>query len=312
VPPVLDRIVRRCLEPDPGRRYQTAEELARALEGCLHLRRTERELPPAGPLTRASLKHPILLGVAFAFVPHIVATGVNIYYNALRIVSELSGAQEAAFRQAILCYNPIVYSICLWILVGRYLVPVLRVLTRMNHMQEVTAEQVADARRRALCLPMTALLCAAFGWLPGGVFFPAFIDVRSGPIAADVYLRFFVSFTISGLIAITYSVLGLQFFVLRVLYPQLWMDGQGMRELAPLELRGLDRRLRIFQFLAGVIPLVGALMMIGVGPEEARYESFRLLVTGMILLGSFGFSFALLAGAWLGKTLEVLRWTPKA
>src|SRR5205823_13514696 len=34
VPPVLMRTVRRCLEHDPARRYQTAAELARALEGC--------------------------------------------------------------------------------------------------------------------------------------------------------------------------------------------------------------------------------------------------------------------------------------
>src|SRR5947199_64246 len=33
-PEILQRILCRCLEPDPARRYASAGELARALEGC--------------------------------------------------------------------------------------------------------------------------------------------------------------------------------------------------------------------------------------------------------------------------------------
>src|SRR5262249_18045077 len=45
VPAVLDRVVKRCLEPEPGLRYPTAEELARALAGCRELSHAVRRLP---------------------------------------------------------------------------------------------------------------------------------------------------------------------------------------------------------------------------------------------------------------------------
>lgn len=48
VPELLDRAVRRCLDPEPERRYQTGAALARALEGCRAQRRLERDLPPPG------------------------------------------------------------------------------------------------------------------------------------------------------------------------------------------------------------------------------------------------------------------------
>jgi serine/threonine protein kinase len=309
VPAVLDRVIRRCTEPDPRERYHDAADLAQALEGSLHLRHIERELPAAGPLTRAAQNHPLLMGAAFAFIPHLLATIVNIHYNSLRIVSQLSEEQRSAFVNAIVCYNGLIYPICIWVLLYATLLPILRVLGQLHRMEFVTTEQVTRARHLALSLPDRNLLCACLGWLPGGLIFPAVIDLRSGPIEIQVYYRFFISFAISGLIAITYSVLGLQFFVLRVLYPQLWVDGRGIRTFAPLELRGLERRLRIYQLLAGLIPLLAALMMVGVGPDDfgpTGYISFRLLVTAMILLGSLGFTVAMLCGAWLGKTLQVL------
>src|SRR5262249_38815796 len=54
LPAAIDGVVRRCLEPVPARRYQSAAELALALEGCWELYQAEREMPPAGPLTRAT------------------------------------------------------------------------------------------------------------------------------------------------------------------------------------------------------------------------------------------------------------------
>jgi serine/threonine protein kinase len=308
VPETIDRIVRRCLDPEPARRFQSAEELAHALDGCRHLRRVERTMPPPGPIARQAMLHPLLACIGFIFFPHLVASAVNICYNALRIVSKLSTEQQHAFNLAVLGYNVIVYPICFWFLIQGCIVPILGTLRRLNHGPDPTAEQVAKARRRALAMPTMAMICACFGWFPGGLIFPTFIDAWAGPISSDVYVRFVLSFTISGLIAVAYSVIGLQYYVLRVLYPRLWIDGHGMRELAPVELRPVERRLRIYQFLAGLIPLAGAVMMLTAGPEDfdSGYDTFRILVTAMILLGTFGFGIALLAGASLEKTLNVL------
>ena len=68
----------------------------------------------------------------------------------------------------------------------------------------------------------------------------------------------------------------MQFLVLRVLYPRLWIDTADLRATARKELRGLDHRLAAVQFLAVLIPLAGALLMIGVGPEtfQTGYQTF--------------------------------------
>src|SRR5438045_3322682 len=81
---------------------------------------------------------------------------------------------------------------------------------------------------------------------------------------AEVYRHFLLSFTISGLIALTYSVFAVQYVALRALYPRLWVDTGGLRHQARDELKNLPRRLTVLQLLAGVIPLSGAILMIAV------------------------------------------------
>jgi hypothetical protein len=86
------------------------------------------------------------------------------------------------------------------------------------------------------------------------------------------------------------------------MYPELWPDGQGFRLRAAEELRNVGRRLRFFQFLAGLIPLAGAILLLSVGPEQLT-TTFRLLITGLITLGMLGFGVALLASSRLSQVL---------
>jgi hypothetical protein len=122
----------------------------------------------------------------------------------------------------------------------------------------------------------------------------------------EVFGHFAVSFTVSGLIALTYSFFAVQFIVLRVLYCRLWVDGQDFGRAARAELGSLGPRLRLFQLLAGMVPLVGAVLMVGLGPEASGYRTFRLLVTAVIVLGMAGFGLATVAHNVLSRTLAVL------
>jgi hypothetical protein len=124
-----------------------------------------------------------------------------------------------------------------------------------------------------------------------------------------VFGHFLFSFTISGLIAITYSALGVEFVVVRALYPGLWLDARRRREVAGRELGGLDGRLSALQFGAVLIPLTGAVLMIFAGPES--YPTFRFLVTALLALGMAGLGLALLAGGELRQTVTVLASVPR-
>jgi hypothetical protein len=306
----LEGVIRRCLNANPNDRYQTAGELNRALEGCLELRCIEKELPSAGRLTHAVGRHPFLWMGLLALLPHFVGSIVNISYNVLRIGPSLTGGQEATFSRVILIYNPIVYAVCGW-LIWRLFAPVARGWREVSRPDLITTSEADALRRHALRLPHWAALLSVLGWIPGGFLFPLALQLFSDPVSAETFGHFIISFTVSGLIALTYSVLAVQYVVLRVLYPRLWGDGHDVRRKAGEELRGVDRRLRILQLLAGLIPLAGAIMLIGIGPDPEEFTGsrdweFRLLTTALIVSGMVGFAIAQTASALLNQSLTVL------
>ncbi len=218
----LAQVIGRCLDPRPERRYQTAAELARALDGCCALRRLTRELPAGGRLVRSAERHPFLGFALLALLPHVLGSVVNISYNGLRI--DLTPAQHVAFAEITLGYNLLIYPLCVWLLY-RLVMPVVRGWRALTQPGAAERPPLAQLRRQVRRLPWGAALLSAAGWLPGGLVFPLVIDYRAGSVGGAVYGQFLISFTIAGLIALTYSVLGVQFLVLRVLYPRLWGDG---------------------------------------------------------------------------------------
>jgi len=307
VPEVLDRVVTRCLQPFPEDRFPTADELARALDGSREHQRVMQELPPAGPLTRRLLRAPFTVGCLLMLLPHLLGSVVNISYNSLRIVDQLSAAQQAAFGQMVLLYNVLAYPACLALVVWA-VTPVWRGWHALRRGALVSAADAALLRRQVLRLPLVALISSSIGWLPGGVLFPLGLQTLAGSCPPEVFGHFLVSFTVSGLIALTYSVYAALYVVLRVLYPQCWTDAAGLRRQARAELGPLARRLWVLQLLAGLIPLAGAILMVGVGPEDvtAGYRRFRLLVTTLIALGMVGFGVAMTLSGLLTQTLTAL------
>jgi hypothetical protein len=266
------------------------------------MRRVEKELPPPGRLTRLCLRYPFPLLVALTLLPHVLGSVVNITYNALYI--EMTDPQEAWFVRLLVGYNAVVYPVCVGLCIG-LIVPLHRTWRRLRAGEPVAGAEAAAARRRALRLPLQVVALSCVGWLPGGLLFPLGMHLLSERMAPAAFGHFLVSFTVSGLIALTYSYFAVQFVVLRVLYPQLWTDAADLRTAARQELGSLDGRLRFFQFLAGLIPLAGAVLLVGVAPKEFTL-SFRLLVTALIALGMAGFGVALLVSSRLGRTLAVL------
>ena len=233
---------------------------------------------------------------------------VNIAYNAVRIVNSLPRPHQDVFAWLVLGYNLLMYPLCLVILSCR-VVPVWRTWRELGRLRPVSGGRLATARRRVLGWPLWAVGVSCLGWLPGGLFFPLAISCLAGPVGAEVFGHFAVSFTVSGLIALTYSFFAVQFAVLRVFYCRLWADGQDFGVTARREVGSLGPRLRRFQLLAGMIPLAGAVLMVGVGPEIARERTFRLLLAALIALGMAGFSVAAVAHHVLSQTLAALTHT---
>jgi hypothetical protein len=304
--PALHRVIARCLAPKPEDRFQNGAELADALESCRELRRVQRDLPPGRLLTRLTLRQPFLIAAVLMSLPHVLGSIVNITYNTLLIV--LTEAQQEIFPTIVLVYNVILYPLCLCLLF-RQVVPVFRTWRDLRCPASIDPEQVVHARRKALQLPNWGIGLSCLGWLPGGLIFPLALHILAGPVSGEVFWRFLFSFTISGLIALTYSVIAVEFVVVRVLYPGLWLDARSLTSTARSDLAREEGRLAVLQFLAVLIPLMGASLILGVGPEEftpSSYRTFRLLVTTLLAAGMIGLGLALLAGHELRHTVAAL------
>ncbi|HVT26853.1 MAG TPA: hypothetical protein VHE81_02435, partial [Lacipirellulaceae bacterium] len=98
---------------------------------------------------------------------------------------------------------------------------------------------------------------------------------------------FFISFFLSGLIALAYSLCGVEFVVLRGLYPGMWCDAQSFTTVVRDELAPAGAQLNRTELLAVLIPLLAAIFMLVLG--NAANMTLRFLVTALIILGMMGF-----------------------
>lgn len=304
---LFDRTVRRCLEPDPNSRFQTATTLAAALNGCREMRQIESNFPRGARLTKSAIQRPFVWLVLLALLPHFpIGSTINIAYNSFRIVGQLSESQRATFNQLVLVYNVLVYPICLFLLV-RVVKPVWGIWNDLSeHAWQIDHDRVVQARQAALTWPIWVVIIASLGWFPGGLFFPFALHLLDGPIDPWVFVHFLISCTLSGVIAMTYSFFAIQYLSTRIFYPQLWVTPIDLRRTATTELSPIRKRLNVFQFLAGLTPLIGAVIVINIGPDTSSYDLFRFLLLNLIFLAVAGFQIGHTGGAMILKTLDAL------
>ena len=98
VPELMDRLLRRCLEPEPQRRFPTAAAFMRALDGCRDLLQVEKEPGQQGRLVQASSARPFLLLLLLGIFPHLLGSVVNIIYSNSSSSTRTRPNRRAAIR----------------------------------------------------------------------------------------------------------------------------------------------------------------------------------------------------------------------
>jgi serine/threonine protein kinase len=302
--PGLERLMARCLAPAPADRFENAAGLAAALDSERELHRAHCALPRGNVLTRFAADSPRWYVLLFVLV-HLLATVVNITYNELHIVGKLEPVHTWwFFWVCIPVYNAVAWPVCLWL----FLRPVMRVFTALGQIQQpgpVDVEQINAARREALTLPWHLAIFSCLGWLPGGLLFPLALSLIE-PLPLSTYLQFVFSFTVSGLIAIVYSVLLMELLVLRSLYPALWADARGLRFAAREELEQAEWALPRLQLLAVLVPVAGAGLLLSVPVEDKFPWEFRLLILVLLAAGMLGLGLAMVVTAELRRVVTIL------
>ncbi len=283
LPRELAWVLERCLQHRPQDRYESGSELADALGGARAIIATRHDLPRPGLLGRATIRFPLVVLLTLAMIPHLFGSVLNITYNSVKI--QLTDVQQDAFTRIALIYNGIIYPIC--IAAG---VVLLRRFARDRRavLQGLPCSRTIDqVRADSVRLGHYGIAFALVGWLPGGVLFPLLLDWRAGPLPWEDYAHFAISFTLSGLVGMVYSYFGIQYVVLRALYPQLGNPDTFDPATTRDELRTGTRWLGAFLVLATLIPLSGAIFLIVLN-DATMTLGFRILVTGLIVLGMAG------------------------
>ncbi len=157
VPRELASVIRRALSPDPARRYQTGTELAVALNGAWQLLAARRALPAPSRIGRWVTAHPVRALAVCGLLPHVVASLVQIGYNAVEI--HLNAAQSNVFAVLVLAYNLVAYPLC----GGTVLWLAWRITRRLPDLAALSGAELDDVRRqvRLLCRRVAALARSA-------------------------------------------------------------------------------------------------------------------------------------------------------
>jgi len=303
----LERSIGRCLEPDPKDRFASGAELARQLDGCRELRQAERQLPRLPAMWAAVVRRPFLWLVLLVLLPQLAGSAVNIAYNATQLGGELTAAQQRLFNQLVIGYNAIVYPIALTLFVLAVR-PVWKCWRALAGCEPLADGYVEAARRQALRLPAWTAALTAVGWFPGGFLFPAVIAILAPTLEYEVAIHFMASFCMSGLIALAYSLCGVEFVVLRAFYPGMWRNARDFSDTARRELAPVAKHLFWIVFLAVAIPQLAAIMLLLLG-GDAAHTTFHMLVAALIFLGIAGLYVAIAVSRVLSQVVVALTGT---
>src|SRR5262249_15527212 len=158
------------------------------------------DMPQAGPLTRATLRHPAVMGFVLSNIPHTLGSVLCILYNVLRIGTDLPDPrQQQLVMWLTVSYTGVVFMVAN-IVAAWAIAPGLRFRRRLAGGEVLGPTELTAERRRVLREPLWAILLTAVGWLPGIVIVPLLLDWLSfpAPVEPGIYLHFAISFTVAG------------------------------------------------------------------------------------------------------------------
>jgi serine/threonine protein kinase len=265
-PPALERVLRKCLAPDPADRFATAGELARALDLCLQPRAQDLLEPAGGGWRGFARRRPLWVIIPAGLVPNVLAGWFNYDYNYSEVIShaDAPAGLEPAFKVIQFVINAVAFplGVLLFIWIGR---PVQRGLARLARGERPADAELAGLRARSLWLGQYGMFVSLGCWLLASVIYPVSLNLvvpgLEGPYARHLFLQFLASLTVCGLVAAAYPFFAGTFLSVRAIYPAFLRPGTATdRDWA--DLSRLERSLWGYLTLAAAVPLVGVALLV--------------------------------------------------
>jgi serine/threonine protein kinase len=299
---VLERILRRCLALDPARRYASADELADALDACARLRACEKELPPAGPVTRLALRWPLASMFLAGGLPNVIGAIVGGGYLVAVLMSEVERPLVSAYTRALLAYVSVVFPVGA-VALGIQAVRLSRRLDQLDAEGAKGPDAVA-LRRQLITAPIVAARLSLLGWSLTIAFVPAFMALTGGqvfPLEIRVHNTAFA--VLSALIGWAFTSTFVRHATLRLLLPWATVDGRDLE--ASVDLSAVPMRLRALQLIAGIGLPTAAVVVLAFWPQP-MVPLTRALLGALMLVGALGTTLAMHSAAEAIRCAEAL------
>ena len=293
----LIRILQRCLQPDPDKRYQSAAELAADLQMCQQPRVAEIAHRSRSGWRRIATAWPVLFLLFTAVGPHVPAAVFNAVYNDQHIISALSSAQaREGFITMVAIINMVAFTAGIIITIT-YFAPVRRALRgSAPHDSESALIRVLQCSRFVTVVGIVE-------WMIAGVAYPVTLHfIMDDGLQIKWHAHFFVSLLICGLVAAAYPFFLTSTFSIRALLPRI-LKGSQISQTALLKLRQLGSQCIWSLYLAGGVPAAGIIILLTT--QETADARFPLQVFS--LLGAVGYGFILTLARSLQNDIQAVQ-----
>ncbi len=259
IAPGLPAVLCRCLSPDREGRSRDGKELARDFEFCLYPE-TQRLLYPRNSWwTNFAQKYPVTTITLLTLIPNAIAALLNIFYNYDAVIRPMENA-EGIFRTFIAIINTVFFSTGL-LIGGLRVNRVCHYVWNAKARAALTDEQCRDVRILSTRLGHEISVLGIALWTLSGFVWPIMMHFALGAGGINMYLQFFTSLFICGLIAAVYPFLLITLLSLHRFYPLLVRLGtMGERDRQALE--KLRRWSWIYIGFAALVPLLAVVMIL--------------------------------------------------
>ena len=279
-PDSLRAVLEKALAPTKEDRYQSADELARALRMCLNPRCWQLLQEPKGAFGRFVVKHPILAVVLAGLIPNIITAVFNWSYNKFRFENdrELEGLFDK-FQTVVNWVNPIAFSI--GIAVGTW-----AALKTFRLLQSDKPAETLEGTSRVLRFGQFVAIMLVAIWSASGIAFPISIG-ELGEHSLDFYLHFFLSLTLCGIVATTYPYMLITALAVRYFVPALVRNGVilGPRRVDLLQ---TARRNKFFLMTSILVPMLGIWLVVAFVKSDGSDDGMRVQKDWALLAVSGG------------------------
>lgn len=287
----LDLVLQRALAPLPEKRFESADDFSKALSAAKKYDTMCSRLPPARWLETSSRRWPRLTMALLAMLPHIIGNVLIIIYPS---VTQRSPDDPARYWVPFLTLNAVVYAATVWSMFC-FAFPFIRRLRAIEQDAPDSADD-ADILRPTYSRTLYALLITGLSaWA-----------VMSFSTIGWLDLHMLLTWLMAVTVVMSYSYFGSELLLVRGFYPRLLIMNRTPMVTSRRELRAASTRVRWFKLLAGITPMVGALLLVVPVTNPEQLSTVRLLTTALLILGIVGFIVATAVGGLIQRTIDAL------